>query len=56
MIILTVDEIIELHKKLIDKTGGSYGVRDKGLLESAVYSLCSGFGDIEFYPTIRLSE
>ena len=38
MILLTVDEIIGLHSKLIAKTGGSDGLRDLGLLESAVYS------------------
>lgn len=38
MILLTVDEIISLHHKLINKTGGSGGIRDVGLLESAVYS------------------
>lgn len=53
MIILTVDEIIELHGKLIAATGGSAGLRDRGLLESAVYSTQSGFGDEEAYPTVN---
>lgn len=53
MIILTVDEIIELHSKLIARTGGSDGLRDRGLLESAVYSAQSSFGDAEVYPTIE---
>ena len=52
MILLTVDEIIELHTKLIAKTGGSDGLRDIGLLESAVYSAQSSFGDEELYPTV----
>lgn len=51
MILLTVDEVIELHTKLIAKTGGSDGLRDLGLLESAVYSAQSSFGDEELYPT-----
>ena len=38
MILLTGDEIIALHTKLITRTGGSDGLRDPGLLESAVYS------------------
>ena len=33
MILLTVDEIISLHRKLINRTGGSHGIRDIGLLE-----------------------
>lgn len=51
MILLTVDEIIGLHTKLISKTGGSDGLRDLGLLESAVYSAQTSFGDEELYPT-----
>lgn len=51
MILLTVDEIIELHTKLIARTGGSDGLRDLGLLESAVYSAQTSFGDEELYPT-----
>lgn len=53
MILLTIDEIINLHTKLIDKTGGSHGLRDRGLLESAVYSAIGGFGDQEAYPTVE---
>lgn len=51
MILLTVDEIIGLHTKLISKTGGSDGLRDLGLLESAVYSAQMSFGEEELYPT-----
>ncbi len=36
MILLTVDEIIMLHEKLLRATGGLPGLRDRGLLESAV--------------------
>ena len=53
MIILTVDEIAGLHSKLIKKTGGIDGLRDKGLLESAVFSAQGSFGDEEVYPTVE---
>lgn len=53
MIILTVEEIISLHEKIINKTGGSHGVRDMGLLESAVYSADNSFDDVELYPSIE---
>lgn len=53
MILLTIEEIVFLHEKLINKTGGSHGLRDKGLLESAVYSAEISFGDIEQYPSIE---
>lgn len=39
MILLTVEEIIELHDKLICKTGGSHGIRDMGLLESPQFTV-----------------
>jgi death-on-curing protein len=53
MILLTVEEVIALHQKLIDRTGGSHGLRDQSLLESAVYSAMSGFEGSEAYPTIE---
>lgn len=53
MILLTVEEIIALHHKLIQRTGGSMGLRARGLLESAVYSAESGFEDCEAYPSIE---
>jgi len=53
MMILTTEEIIRIHSMLILKTGGLDGIRDKGLLESAVFSISSGFGDIERYVMIE---
>ena len=53
MILLTIEEILSLHEKLIDKTGGSHGVRDMGLLESAVYSAETSFEDTELYPSAK---
>lgn len=53
MIILTIEEITALHKKLIDRTGGSQGLRDKNLLESAVYSAMSSFEGDEIYSTVE---
>ena len=52
MIILTVDEIITIHKKLIEKTGGVSGLRDRSLLESAVLNCYQTFGGEELYPGI----
>lgn len=53
MILLTVKEVIALHNKLVHKTGGSQGLRDQNLLESAVYSATTTFGDSEAYPTVE---
>ena len=53
MILLTVEEVITLHNKLIERTGGSDGLRDRSLLESAVYSAMTGFEESEAYPTVQ---
>ena len=52
MIILTKDEIIILHEKLLQATGGLTGIRDTGLLESAVMNCMQTFDEAELYPTI----
>jgi len=52
MIILTTDEIIVMHNKLINSTGGSHGIRDMGLLESAVMGCSQTFGSNELNPTV----
>ena len=52
MINLTVEEIERLHELLIEKTRGSSGLRDRGLLESAVLSCIQTFDDEELYPTV----
>lgn len=53
MIFLTVEGIINLHKKLIQTTGGIDGLRDRGLLESAIYGVFSSYDDIERYKSIE---
>ena len=53
MLTLTVSEILRLHQKLLDATGGLSGTRDLGLLESAVYSANQVFGEEEAYPTVE---
>ena len=40
-----------LHQLIAEETGGSIGVRDIGLLESALENAFSSYGGIEFYPT-----
>ena len=53
MIRLSKEKVLALHKVLADETGGSIGVRDEGLLESALEAAFAGFGGEEFYPTIE---
>ena len=51
MIKFSQEKILLLHPLIAAETGGSVGVRDEGLLESAIESAFAGFGDKEFYPT-----
>ena len=51
MIKFSKEKVLLLHKLLAEATGGSIGVRDEGLLDSALESAFSGFGDREFYPS-----
>jgi death-on-curing protein len=40
---LTVDEVLAIHEALVDRFGGLGGVRDLGLLESALYRPRTGY-------------
>lgn len=51
MIRFSKEKILLLHQIMAQATGGSIGVRDEGLLESALEAAFSGFGGVEFYPT-----
>jgi death-on-curing protein len=42
---LGLDEVIEIHRDQIARYGGSEGIRDMGLLQSAVATPAAGFGD-----------
>lgn len=48
---LSVDEVLAFQGALIDHYGGQHGVRDQGLLESALAQPFMGYGDEEFYPS-----
>ena len=51
MIKFSKEKVLLLHQLIAEETGGSVGVRDEGLLESALETAFSGFGGQEFYPT-----
>ena len=51
MIRFSREKVLLLHQLLAEATGGSVGVRDQGLLDSALEGAFAGFGDQEFYPT-----
>ena len=51
MIRFSKEKVLLLHKILAEATGGSVGIRDEGLLDSALEGAFAGFGDKEFYPS-----
>ncbi len=40
---LTLDEAIAIHQRLVERFGGPPGIRDMGLLESALYRPRTGY-------------
>jgi death-on-curing protein len=50
---LTLPEILDLHRRVIEQSGGGDGVRDLGGVESAVAQSQMTFGGDELYPTIE---
>ena len=51
MIWVSADDVIALHSKIIKKTGGIDGVRDRSCLEAAVAAPLQSFSGEDFYPT-----
>ena len=49
---LTVQQVLFVHARLIDATGGDHGLRDLGLLESAVARPQATFDGKELYPDL----
>ena len=50
---LSKEQILMLHSQLIEEYGGSKGVRDHNLLDSALESPFQSFGGEELYPTLQ---
>ena len=50
---LTKEQIIMLHSELISETGGVDGLRDEGLLDSALNAPFQGFGDTDTFPSLQ---
>jgi death on curing protein len=52
MLLLSLEEVIALHSRLIAQSGGGSGLRDEGALESAVAQPEMSFGGEDLYPTV----
>ena len=53
MINFTKDTVIHLHNMLIKQTGGREGIRDEGMLESAIGCAYATFDQKDLFPTIE---
>ena len=49
---LTKDQVIRIHTDLINETGGTDGLRDEGLLESAISAPFQTFSSTELFPSL----
>ena len=52
MRVLSKRQILMLHSMLVAQSGGADGLRDEGLLESAINTPLQTFGGQELYPTV----
>jgi death-on-curing protein len=50
---LTLAEVLELHRLLVEQSGGAEGLRDLGGLESALAQPRMTFDEKQLYPTIE---
>ena len=51
MIVLSTQKVMQLHRFLMQETGGLDGLRDEGLFDSAVQGPFATFGGQELYPS-----
>ena len=51
MIALSNEQVTRLHSKLLEATGGLDGIRDEGLLDSALHNPFQTFGGVELFPS-----
>ena len=51
MIEFTRDRVLDMHELISLRSGGDPGIRDEGLLESALGSAYQTFGGEELFPT-----
>jgi death-on-curing protein len=51
MITLSQEQIKRLHKKMIEATGGSDGLRDEAMLDSALSVAFQTFNGIDLFPS-----
>lgn len=53
MRVLSKKQVLMLHEQLVRETGGSQGVRDEGLLESALATPFVSYAGVDAYPSVQ---
>lgn len=53
MIRLTKEQILKLHSHLIEETGGTDGLRDEGLLDSALSAPFQSYESTDAFPSLQ---
>ena len=51
---LSYEQVLRLHDALIEEFGGTAGIRDQGLMDSALNTPFATFGDRYLYTSLRL--
>jgi death-on-curing protein len=49
---LSLGEVVELHRRLLEATAGAAGIRDVSALDSAIAQPKATFGGVDLYPTL----
>jgi death on curing protein len=49
---LTPEQVLQLHARLLERFGGSPGVRDRGALEAALARPFAEFAGVEAFPNV----
>jgi len=49
-VLLSLEDALEIHRQVIAETGGSPGIRDVRLLDSAMHRPQASFAGLDLYP------
>lgn len=52
VVYLTLDVVLAIHDSMVEEYRGGHGIRDLGLIQSALARPQSSFGGEDLYPTI----
>ena len=52
IVYITLDTVVAIHDDMVNRYGGSHGIRDLGLIQSAIARPQSSFGGDDLYPNV----